>query len=801
MSKWMRALYQPNLPLSEDGYVTASAAHRDLSLRAAKEGMVLLKNENGLLPLREGSHVALFGKASFDYVKGGGGSGDVTVAYVRNIHDGLRNAGVHLCKALSDYYSEYVNSRLEQGDVPGMMPEADLPDALVESAKKEADVAVIVISRFSGEGWDRFAPYFNDEEAAPHWPDEEKMPTLAAEYFPEGDYYLTTAEKKMVEKVCTAFDKVAVVLNVGGVVDVSWFSSNDRISSALMAFQGGMEGGRAVADLLIGRDNPSAKLPDTYAHDIKDYPSTENFNESPYYVDYNEDIYVGYRYFETLPNENGKVCYPFGYGLSYTTFCLEPIAAGDKDGQIRVAVRVTNTGDVAGKEVVQLYFGAPQGQLQKPARCLGAFEKTKLLEPGESQIVELSLAAADMASFDDLGKVKRSSFVLEKGRYALYVGTSVRDVETLAYGYEQPETQIVCTVSDSLAPTELSKRLLADGTLESLPTAEPKDWDALERMPRGSEEAVCPAVTGRERYSLLAPYKGTPLSEVAAGNITLEDFIGQLTDDELIHLLGGQPNTSVSNTFGMGNLPERGVPNITTADGPAGLRLTPECGVKTTAWPISTLLAATWNKELVFEVGAAAAAEVKENNIGVWLAPAVNIHRSPLCGRNFEYWSEDPVLAGKLAASMIRGIQSVHVAACIKHFAANNKETNRKYSDSRVSQRALRELYLKVFEIALRESDPWMIMSSYNKINGRRASESSELLEDILRDDWGYDGLVTTDWWTRGEHYKEVLAGNNLKMGTGYPERVKQAMDMGLVTRKDLEKNARRVLEMILKMD
>ena len=292
-----------------------------------------------------------------------------------------------------------------------------------------------------------------------------------------------------------------------------------------------------------------------------------------------------------------------------------------------------------------------------------------------------------------------------------------------------------------------------------------------------------------------------PLSAVAEGELSLNEFMAQLSDDDLIHLLGGQPNVGVSNTFGLGNLPEYGVPNLTTADGPAGLRLQPEVGVCTTAWPCATLLAATWDPELVEQVGAAGAGEVKENNISVWLTPAVNLHRSPLCGRNFEYYSEDPLLTGKLAGAMVRGIQSQNVAATVKHFACNNKETNRKHSDSRLSQRALRELYLKAFEIVIREDAPWAIMSSYNVVNGQRASESRELLTDILRGEWGYDGMVMTDWWNRGEQYKEILAGSDLKMANGYPERVRAAMDRGLLSRSDLEICARHMLELILKID
>ena len=500
-----------------------------------------------------------------------------------------------------------------------------------------------------------------------------------------------------------------------------------------------------------------------------------------------------------------KVCYPFGFGLSYTSFALETVRAGLKDGQIQVTVRVTNTGGRAGKEVVQLYYYPPQGALQKPRRNLAAFRKTKLLAPGENETLELAFPVSHMASFDDLGKIARCAWMLEQGSYALYVGTSVRDAAKLDYAYEQAKTCVICQLSEALAPSLLPRRLLADGSFEDLPAAPAVDTDVnvLPRIKAGQAEAVAPAVRGRDRYLLPYPYAegAKPLADVAAGKLTLDEFMVQLSDEDLIHLVGGQPNVGVSNTFGIGNLPEYGVPNITTADGPAGLRIAPECGVCTTAWPCSTLLAATWDEELVSRVGAAAAEEIKENNISVWLAPAVNIHRNPLCGRNFEYYSEDPLLTGKLAGAMVRGIQSQNVAATVKHFACNNKETNRKYSDSRVSRRALREIYLRAFEIIVREAKPWAIMSSYNVINGRRASESRELLTGILRNEWGYEGMVMSDWWTRGEHYKELLAGNDLKMANGYPERIRQVMEQGLVTRSDLETCARRVLELILKID
>ena len=803
MKKWTRALFQPSLPLTKDGPVTAGAAHAALARRAAREGMVLLKNENGLLPLDPERPVALFGKGSFDYVKGGGGSGDVTAAYVRNLYDGLTELGVPLYEPLCDYYRAYVAERYAAGDAPGMMAEPALPADLLAGARAAADTAVVVLSRFSGEGWDRPDAGYEDEDGP--WAHELTMPQIAGRIFPRGDFYRSDEETAMIEAVCAAFQRVVLVLNVGAAVDVSWFKDDGRVGAALLAWQGGMEGGTAAAELLTGRACPCGRLPDTFARDVADWPSNAGFYASPHYVEYTEDIYVGYRYFETLPGAAEKVCYPFGYGLSYTQFTIEPVSAGAAEGHIRVSARVTNVGSWPGREVVQLYYSAPQGKLQKPARVLAAFAKTAELAPGGSERVELRFPIGDMASFDDLGKVERSAWVLEAGAYSFWLGHDIRAARQLDYVWLQPADETVSRLASRLAPSRLERRLLADGTYEPLPAAPAVDpnENALPRMGAEAEEAMVPAVRAHPRRRLTHPLAegARPLADVAEGTLSLDAFLDQLSDADLAHLLGGQPNTSVSNTFGMGNLPEYGVPTITTADGPAGLRLDPECGVRTTAFPCATLLAAAWDEELARAVGAAAAAEVKENNISIWLAPAVNLHRSPLCGRNFEYWSEDPTLAGVLAAAMVRGIQSQNVAATVKHFACNNKETNRIHSDSRVSERALRELYLRVFEIVVRRGEPWAVMSSYNIINGRRTSESRELLTDILRGEWGYEGLVMTDWWNRAEHYKEVLAGNDVKMAVGYPERLEKAMELGLITRDDLAACARRVLQLILKID
>ena len=596
-------------------------------------------------------------------------------------------------------------------------------------------------------------------------------------------------------------------------VDTSWFAYDNQIQSALLALQGGMEGGLAAAELLVGDGNPSGKTVDTFAKSLDDYPSTYNFHESRDYVDYTDDIYVGYRYFETIPGAAEKVVYPFGYGLSYTTFDVETVSAGvvnsnctSEANKLYAKVRVTNTGKFSGKEVVQVYIAKPQGKLGKPAKELAAFEKTRELQPGESQLMILTWEINDMASYDDLGKVKKSAYVLEAGSYDIYVGTSVRDVTKADYSYILNHDVITEQLSAKLVPTSLPKRMLADGSYEALPQSEPVDTDysAIGNIDPSLTEAVAPCQRAIPYFRFadgMAKNGSHDIMDVVEGRITLDEFVSELSIDELIHLLGGQPNTGVANTFGIGNMPEYGIPSVMTADGPAGVRIAPEVGICTTAFPCSTLLACTWNPDVLEAVGRAGGEELKENNLALWLTPAICIHRSPLCGRNFEYYSEDPFVTGKLAGAMVRGIQSNNVGATLKHFALNNKETNRKNSDSRVSERAAREIYLKAFEMIVKNDNPWAIMSSYNMINGYRASESEDLLTGILRDEWGYEGMVTTDWWTCGEHYKETKAGNDLKMGNGYPDRVKKAYDKGAISRSEMETSVKRILGFILKLD
>lgn len=788
MEKYARFNYQPCLPLGKDGRrVTASKEHMALAREAAGEGMVLLKNINGALPLKKGEKIALFGKATIEYIKGGGGSGDVHCPYVRNIFDGFlekeKDGGVEIYRPLIDFYKEYVEEGqknvLTQKQIDAIwdvvnnmefcqkrddmtydtfarmhVPEAEVPDELIKSAADFADTAIITISRFSAEGVDRR--------------------TTGA------DYYLSDLEKDLIDKAVKLFSKVIIVINSGAVVDCEYIAENDGVQGILFSWQGGMEGGMAVADILCGDVNPSGKLADTITKGYDFYPSKDDFNESFDYVNYTEDIYVGYRYFETLKKE--AVRYPFGFGLSYTQFEMSGAVCGAADGKITAAINVKNTGGCAGKEVVELYYSAPDGKLGKPSIELAAFKKTKLLMPGESEIIAISFDINDMASFDDSGKIQKSAYVLEKGTYKFFIGTSVRDVKKLDFEYEVSDDTVALQLTQYCRPFKLEKRLTSSGEYEALPTGESSYY-------YGENELA----------DVKAPEKEVKFDKVGE-EITLDEFVRQFTDDELRSFVGGQPPTGVANTGCFGGLKRLGVPAVPTADGPAGLRLNVETGIPTTAWPCSTLLASSWNTDIAFAVGAAAAAEIRENNIGIWLAPALNIHRNPLCGRNFEYLSEDPIIAGKITAAEIRGIQSQKVAVSMKHFACNNKEAKRFDSDSRLSERALREIYLKGFEICVKEANPWTVMSSYNLINGQHTSESWELLTGILRNEWGFKGMVTTDWGVKNDPVREVKAGNDMKMHVGYPEDLKAGMEDGRINRADLEACVKRILSSFMNL-
>ena len=755
--KWLRARFTPSIMLGDNrSAVTASERHIALSRCAACEGAVLLKN-NGILPLKKGTRIAVFGNAQIDYVKGGGGSGDVHSPYVRNIYEGLKMKEGKVCvfDSLSLFYMDKVLSAYKNGGSMGRLTEPTVPAELMRAAAEFTDTAVITICRHSGEGYDKNADccYFELE--------------------PE--------EKALAADVLANFAHVIVLLNTGAVMDTSWFANEEKVEAALMLWQGGMEGGLAAADMLVGDDAPSGKLADTCAASLADYPSTAGFHESEDYVKYTEDIFVGYRYFETIPGKKKAVVYPFGYGLTYTTFKLSDIFVSASEKRIYVSVDVKNTGARAGKEVVQVYYSAPKGKISKEKTALAAFAKTPIIEPGKSATVTMYFDIADMASYDDMGDVKKNAYVLEEGDYKIMVGTSVRD-NVCAYTYSVAETRITKKCKSYCAPKNLGRRLMADGSYRDVPAR------------KTAQKAFAPTYHSeyKPREDIIELY------DVADGKATLDEFISQMSDYDLMEVLTGKRSTGVCNSGTIGGFDNKyRIQPIATADGPAGLRLHTNRGVRTTAFPVATAIACSWNTALAEEIGTAAAMECKENNLQIWLAPALNIHRNPLCGRNFEYYSEDPYVSGKMAAAMVRGIQAQKVVATPKHLAANNKETNRLDSDSVVSERALREIYLRGFEICVKESAPKLIMSSYNLINGVRASECGELVTGILRGEWGYEGAVTTDWSNHAEHYKEVKAGGDVRMPCQEGQ-LKEAYEHGFISRDEMAACAKRLLEMVL---
>ena len=785
--------YQTNPALGEDGRrITASKTHTELARRAAGDGMVLLENRNGALPLKADERVALIGKGNYDYVRGGGGSGVVYCPYTVTLREALEKKAeenkVVLTAGLTATYDEYIKKEQERIAVEApkqrlmisrikennerfyaeqrwrkncLIRELDLSEEQIAQAAAQADTAVISIARYSGEGIDRTA----DPEFA--------------------DFYLSDVEKRLIERTKKAFKKTVIVLNVGGMVDTEWFVKDEQIDAVLLGWQAGMEGCSAVADILVGDVNPSGKLVDTFADSFDAYPSSANFNESDDYVEYTDDIFVGYRYFETIPGAAARVNYPFGYGLSYTTFALTDVVGRQEGERIALTATVTNTGERAGKEVVQVYASAPQGKLGKAAKVLIGFVKTRLLAPGESQTVAVTLTPDILASFDDIGAVQKSAWVLEKGDYRFFIGTSVREGAYVDYVYTVEQDTVVEQLSAYCQPVKSFPRLQADGSYATVEAG-----TAGECLPE------------HEEVSGTAPEDVRGFFRVADGEITLEDFMAQMTDEELVHVVCGQANRGVCNVGTMGAVDRLSIPYVPTTDGPAGVRIIPETGVSTTAFPCSTLLACTWDPTLAYQIGEACGKEVRENNLGIWLAPGMNIHRTPLCGRNFEYLAEDPFVAGTMAAAVVRGAQSQKVAATPKHFCCNNKEGNRHYSDSRLSERALREIYLKGFEICVKTADPWCLMTSYNFVNGRRPSENSEMLEGILRREWGFKGMVMTDWTNYADQCMELTAGNDVHMPRPSCDEayVLACLQSGKLKRADLQACVKRVLEMILKL-
>lgn len=700
--------------------------YSDLARQAVAEGCVLLKNNNNSLPINDGETVSVFGRIQFDYYYSGTGSGGmVNPPYVVSILDALRESkDISVNKDLIEIYQNWsIENPFDKGQgwaqEPWSQKEMPLTQELVEKAAGKSDIAIVIIGRTAGEEKDNSAT--------------------------KGSYFLTDEEENMLASVCKVFSRVAVVLNVGNIIDMGWV---DRYNPAavLYAWQGGSEGGNGVCDILTGKVNPSGRLSDTIALDINDYPSTENFGDSKRNY-YKEDIYVGYRYFETAATE--KVRYSFGYGLSYTTFENKTDKYSVTQDKISFNVTVTNTGKTSGKQVIQIYVAPPQGTLGKPAKNLIRFAKTELLNSGESETMSFEISADEFASYDDSGVTKhKSCYVLEAGTYEIYAGFDVRN--TLAIGkYVVNELQVVKRMQEILAPTQLYSRLkpcvFSNGNYSMIEEEVSTRTENLSQRVKQENINKC-SFSGDLGYKL---------GDVYEKSVTLSDFLAQLTDHDLICISRGEgmcsPKVTPGTASAFGGVTERlkyfGIPVACCADGPSGIRM--DNGEKAFSLPNGTALACTFNVDLLGNLFQMVGMELRMNRVDTILGPGMNIHRSPLNGRNFEYFSEDPYLTGKMACAELKGMHKFGVTGTIKHFTCNNQEFKRQEADSVVSERALREIYLKGFEIAVKEGGAYSVMSTYGPLNGIWTAGSSDLLTTVLRNEWKFKGVVMTDWWAK----------------------------------------------------
>ncbi|MBQ9008687.1 MAG: glycoside hydrolase family 3 C-terminal domain-containing protein [Clostridia bacterium] len=776
-------------PLEEEG--------RKLSRRAAAAGMVLLEND-GVLPLKSGTCVGLFGLGARHTVKGGTGSGDVCSRHVVSVAEGMEQAGIRISSrayldAVDAEYDrlreEWINRIYEAAG-----PEKDtekLYDAharyVLETPSVpirpedigDADVLVYVLSRTSGEGADR-----RDEP---------------------GDYYLSHTEEEHIRTLAASGKPLVLLLNVGGVMDLSILDSCP-VSAVLLMGQAGCDSGGAAVDILTGAVNPSGCLTDTWASHYLDYPSSAAFsyrNGNVIEEDYTDGIYVGYRYFDSF---GVKPRYPFGYGLSYTTFSEICVGTEMEEDAVRVSISVCNTGRVSGAHAVLLYAACPMEEQKKEFRRLVAFEKTRVLSPGESETLELRFTLGQLVSFRE----GPGAYALEKGTYLLMLGcTEWKGVLAL----EVAETQVmaklhrICeqlTSIREIEPTEEQIKCRNEWIERQLSTLETIQVSplALEACRRECAP-VCPDsgdlpegdVLEREAKRRVQSLTEKERIDLVVGS--LGPFSGQMIGDSGKKVPGAAGETV--------EYPDKGIPGMTMADGPAGLRLqlryeiNPEDGSVyrmnrlkmlenrffgkmelhegaksvwqfATAIPTGTLLAQTFDLPLLREVGAHIAREMQLFRVALWLAPGMNIHRNPLCGRNFEYFSEDPFVSGMVATALTQGVQETEgLGTTIKHLACNNQEDNRMGVSANVRERTLREIYLKGFEMAVKRSQPVAMMTSYNRVNGVHTANSRDLCTTLDREEWGFDGLIMSDWTTTNTGHgssaaKAIRAGNDLIM-------------------------------------
>lgn len=751
----------------------------ETSARAVSGGIVMLKND-GALPLKQGGTAAVFGRIQLHYYKSGTGSGGmVNVSKVIGITDGLLDAGYKLDEQLLNAYREWDEQNPFDygegwGGEPWSQKEMPLTDELVGGAASRADAAIVIIGRTAGEEMD------NKLE--------------------KGAFLLSDLEEDMLRRVTSAFDKTVVLLNTGGLIDMS-FMDRYPVSAVMYVWQGGMVGGAGTAAVLTGEVSPSGKLPDTIAYEISDYPSDKFFGSGDMDC-YGEDIYVGYRYFETFAKD--RVRFPFGFGMSYTSF---DITASDfkLDGdKVTGSVNVKNTGSTPGREVVQIYFSAPQGKLGKPARVLCGFDKTRTLQPGESQTLSFEIPLESVASYDDSGVTgHKSAWILEQGGYVFYAGADVRSASE-AYSLTLPET-VVRQCKSALGPLTAFKRMVNSGgkpEFEDVPlTGEAFPHDHA-KLP-----AEIPQTGDR----------GIRLADVVNGKNTLEEFTAQLTDYDLSCIIRGEgmgsPKVTAGTAAAFGGVSDTltalGIPCACCDDGPSGMRL--DCGTKAFSLPNGTLLASTFDRPLMTELFTFMGLEMHTNQVDCLLGPGMNIHRHPLNGRNFEYFSEDPYLTGEMASAELAGLHSTGAEGTIKHFCGNNRETRRHFLDSVISERALREIYLRGFEKAVKKGGAKSVMTTYGQVNGVWTAGNYGLVTGILRDDWGFDGFTMTDWWAninrrgkapdKSDFAAMAMAQNDVYMvtadGAACNDNTLDSLKSGELTRGELQRNAMNILRFL----
>ncbi len=701
------------------------------------EGCVLLENRAHTLPIRQGERVSIFGRIQIEtYYCGTGSGGLVNPPYVVSIQEGIRQQCA-INEDLAEIYRNWLEAHpFDMGkgwaQEPWSQEEMPVSRELAQEAARNSDLAVVVIGRTAGED--------QDSKAEP------------------GAYYLSRREEEMMENVCAAFDRVAIVLNVGSILDMSWVKKY-RPGAVLYSWQGGCEGGNGLADVLTGAVNPSGCLPDTIAWEISDYPAGKNFGD-PDENCYMEDIYIGYRYFETFAPE--RVQYPFGYGLSYTTFCCETVDCTVKNDVLESKIRVKNTGDRAGKRTVQLYVCPPQGLLGKPTRNLIGFAKTGLLEPGHTEHLTIRVPVTEFASYDDSGVSGYPySWVLESGEYEFYVGFDVRNAGKVS-SWALETTRVTEKLRQAMAPLHPFGRIRT-GVRQA-------DWSYTETV----EQVPLRQYDLQTRIEQPLPeqpyvYHESPVlwQDVCAGKKSIDTFLEQFTDEELACLTRGEgmcsPKVTPGTAATYGGVTQRlqqcGMPACCCADGPSGIRM--DCGAMAFSLPNGTAIASAFNVELTEILFSYLGRELVKNQVDTLLGPGLNIHRYPLCGRNFEYFSEDPLLTGTMAVAQLAGMHPYGVTGTIKHFACNNQEFKRHTANAVVSERALREIYLKAFEIAVKKGQARSIMTSYNPVNGIWAASNYDLLTTILREEWGFDGMVMTDWWAQMNDENEAPSQKN----------------------------------------